>query len=152
MNDTPAAAWTFADAQRDMRTACFDGAPGPLASAADWTAAGLTSLLERAVWGRVALLAWFGVLLQLVLSLRLAARNGQSVTQGLVACFGYFTVLTNLLVAASASACSARQTPAGRLGAAGETLVGAFGRDVDFASQGAVHVHAGDRLFRSDFD
>ncbi|HUD40540.1 MAG TPA: FG-GAP repeat protein [Dokdonella sp.] len=35
---------------------------------------------------------------------------------------------------------------------AGEALVGAFGRDVDFAAQGAVYVHAGDRLFRSDFD
>lgn len=52
----------------------------------------------------LAFIAWSGVLLQLVLSLQLAGRNGQSVAQGLVVYFGYFTVLTNLLVACSLSA------------------------------------------------
>lgn len=43
----------------------------------------------------IAALAWFGVLLQLWLSLR----GGKSVAAGLVAFFGFFTVLTNILVA-----------------------------------------------------
>lgn len=47
----------------------------------------------------VAALAWFGVLLQLWLSLRLAQHNGKSVFDGLVAFLGYFTVLTNGFVA-----------------------------------------------------
>ena len=49
------------------------------------------------------MVAWFGVLLQLVLSLQLALANGKSVVDGLVAYLGYFTVLTNLLVAVSLS-------------------------------------------------
>ena len=51
----------------------------------------------------VALVAWFGVLLQLVLSLQLAVTNGKSALDGLVVYLGYFTVLTNLLVAVSLS-------------------------------------------------
>lgn len=51
----------------------------------------------------VALTAWLGVLLQLVLSLQLAVANGKSVGDGLVVYLGYFTVLTNLLVAVSLS-------------------------------------------------
>ena len=51
----------------------------------------------------VALVAWFGVLLQLVLSLQLAVTNGKSALDGLVIYLGYFTVLTNLLVAVSLS-------------------------------------------------
>ena len=51
----------------------------------------------------VALVAWLGVLLQLVLSLQLAVANGKSVVDGLVVYLGYFTVLTNLLVAISLS-------------------------------------------------
>jgi len=47
----------------------------------------------------LAAITWAGVLLQLVLSLRLAQGNGGSVVDGLVAYFGYFTVLTNLFVA-----------------------------------------------------
>lgn len=47
----------------------------------------------------VAALAWCGVLLQLYLSLRLAADSGKSPVGGLVAFFGYFTVLTNIFVA-----------------------------------------------------
>ncbi|WP_156406187.1 MULTISPECIES: Pr6Pr family membrane protein [unclassified Hydrogenophaga] len=51
----------------------------------------------------VAVVAWFGVLLQLVLSLQLAMANGKSAGDGVVAYLGYFTVLTNLLVAISLS-------------------------------------------------
>ncbi len=51
----------------------------------------------------VALVAWFGVLLQLALSLQLAMVNGKSAGDGVVAYLGYFTVLTNLLVAVSLS-------------------------------------------------
>jgi hypothetical protein len=51
----------------------------------------------------VALVAWFGVLLQLALSLQLAMANGKSVGDGLVIYLGFFTVLTNLLVAISLS-------------------------------------------------
>lgn len=60
-----------------------------------WQARGLTAL--------VALVAWFGVLLQLALSLRLAHGQGLSTADGLIAYLGYFTVLTNLLVAVSLS-------------------------------------------------
>jgi len=52
--------------------------------------AGLTSAIT--------LLVWFGVVLQLVLSLQLAAANGKSIGQGLIIYFGFFTVLTNILV------------------------------------------------------
>jgi hypothetical protein len=47
----------------------------------------------------VAVIAWLGVLLQLYLSVRLALGNGKSLMDGLVAFFGYFTVLTNIFVA-----------------------------------------------------
>lgn len=43
----------------------------------------------------IAALAWFGVLLQLWLSLR----SGKTVAAGLTAFFGFFTVLTNIFVA-----------------------------------------------------
>lgn len=46
----------------------------------------------------IALLAWFGAGLQLYLSLRLTDSIGMNITQGLVIYFGYFTVLTNILV------------------------------------------------------
>lgn len=51
----------------------------------------------------VALVAWFGVLLQLALSLQLAVANGKTALDGLVVYLGYFTVLTNLMVAVSLS-------------------------------------------------
>jgi hypothetical protein len=47
----------------------------------------------------VSVIAWLGVLLQLYLSVRLALGNGKSLVDGLVAYLGYFTVLTNILVA-----------------------------------------------------
>ena len=47
----------------------------------------------------LALLAWAALGLQLWLSLRLSYANGHGWMHGLVAYFGYFTVLTNLFVA-----------------------------------------------------
>ena len=46
-------------------------------------------------------LAWLGVLLQLYLSLHSAIENGRGVGGGLVSYFGYFTILTNVLVCIS---------------------------------------------------
>ena len=43
--------------------------------------------------------AWFGLFLQLYLSLSLSSSNGKSIVEGLVIYFGYFTILTNILVA-----------------------------------------------------
>jgi hypothetical protein len=45
-----------------------------------------------------ALIAWFGVLLQCYLSLKLATDKGQTIADGLIGFFGFFTVLTNILV------------------------------------------------------
>jgi hypothetical protein len=45
----------------------------------------------------VALVAWFGLLLQVILTLE----NGKGVAAGLVSLLGYFTILTNLLVCVS---------------------------------------------------
>lgn len=49
----------------------------------------------------LALVAWFGVLLQLLLSVRLAKSNGKSIIDGLIVYLGYFTVLSNVLVPSS---------------------------------------------------
>ncbi|GLQ51689.1 hypothetical protein GCM10010872_31380 [Dyella flava] len=46
----------------------------------------------------VAATGWLAVLLQLYLSLALALAQGKTMGQGLVMYFGYFTILTNLLV------------------------------------------------------
>lgn len=43
--------------------------------------------------------AWFGVFLQLYLSLKLSFANGKTAAEGLLVFFGYFTILTNILVA-----------------------------------------------------
>ena len=49
--------------------------------------------------------AWFGLALQLVLSIRLTYRSGNpSVSGALIIYFGYFTILTNLFVALVATA------------------------------------------------
>jgi hypothetical protein len=45
-----------------------------------------------------ALIAWFGVILQCYLSLKLATDKGQTIADGLIGFFGFFTVLTNILV------------------------------------------------------
>jgi hypothetical protein len=46
-------------------------------------------------------LAWFGVLLQMYLSLHAALENGKGIVGGIVGYFGYFTILTNFLVCIS---------------------------------------------------
>ncbi len=50
-----------------------------------------------------ALIAWSALLLQLYLSVRLAVANGKSVAEGVLIYFGYFTILTNILVALALS-------------------------------------------------
>ena len=47
----------------------------------------------------LAIAAWSGVLLQLWLSVRSALANGNPAIGGLIAYFGYFTILTNIFVA-----------------------------------------------------
>ena len=47
----------------------------------------------------IAFIAWSGVVLQLYLSLRMTDARGMNTAQGLAIYFGYFTVLTNILVA-----------------------------------------------------
>ncbi len=51
----------------------------------------------------VALVAWAGVLLQLVLSLQLTLARGGTAAEALVIYLGYFTVLTNIVVAGTLS-------------------------------------------------
>lgn len=65
-----------------------------------WPARGLT--------GFVALVAWFGLTLQLGLSLRLVHAQGGTLGDGLVVYLGYFTILVNLLVAVSLSGAALR--------------------------------------------
>jgi hypothetical protein len=48
-----------------------------------------------------AVIAWSGLLLQCYLSLTRSVSEGQSLAEGLVFFFGYFTITTNLLVAAA---------------------------------------------------
>ncbi len=60
--------------------------------------------VERYAAAALALVAWFGVLLQLLLSIQLAHANGKLIVDGLVIYFGYFTVLCNIFVALLASA------------------------------------------------
>lgn len=51
----------------------------------------------------LAVISWAGVLLQLWLSINLALANGKTAGDGVVAFLGYFTVLSNLFVALTAS-------------------------------------------------
>ena len=51
----------------------------------------------------LAVIVWIGVLLQFWLSINLALANGKTVIDGVVVFFGYFTVLTNLFVALTAT-------------------------------------------------
>lgn len=60
----------------------------------------------------MAALAWFGLGLQLLLSLRLVVAQGGTLLGGLVVYLGYFTVLTNLLMALSLSLALLRPTSA----------------------------------------
>ena len=51
----------------------------------------------------LAVVAWSGVLLQFWLSINLAITNGKSAVDGIIVFLGYFTVLTNLFVALTAT-------------------------------------------------
>lgn len=51
----------------------------------------------------LAVISWIGVLLQFWLSLNLTLANGKTVGEGMIAFFGYYTVLTNLFVALTAT-------------------------------------------------
>jgi hypothetical protein len=62
---------------------------------------------------------WFGVVLQLYLSLHRAIAGGGSLAQGLASYFGYFTILTNIFVALALTA---------PLAAPASTAGGFFGR------------------------
>ena len=53
---------------------------------------------SRPLAALIAFAAWFGVVLQLYLSLRMTGSMGMDTAQGLAIYFGYFTVLTNILV------------------------------------------------------
>jgi hypothetical protein len=56
---------------------------------------------NKALVVALAALAWFAVLLQLLLTLHSNIENGKGVVVGLVSYLGYFTILTNLLVCVS---------------------------------------------------
>ena len=63
-----------------------------------------TSIVRaRPLAALIALAAWFGVVLELYLSLRMTHAKGMTTAQGLAIYFGYFTVLTNLLVGVAAT-------------------------------------------------
>lgn len=57
----------------------------------------------RTLVALIAVVAWFGVFLQLYLSLRLTDAMGMGTSLGLAIYLGYFTVLTNLLVGVAAA-------------------------------------------------
>ena len=59
--------------------------------------------LDRMMLAALAAVAWMALLLQLYLSVELAFSNGRSVIHGTLAFLAYFTVLTNLFVALSAT-------------------------------------------------
>lgn len=81
--------------------------------------------LARGRWlaALLAVLGWFGLLLQLYLSIRLALANGRTVVYGVVLYAGFFTVLTNILAALAASLpLMARRSAAGRFFARPEAI------------------------------
>lgn len=55
--------------------------------------------MQFATKALLAVCAWFGVLLQLILSVGAAHANGKSTVAGVLIYLGYFTVLTNIFVA-----------------------------------------------------
>lgn len=65
----------------------------------------------RAASRLLAIVAWFGLLLQLCLSIRLTLANGRPAIGGLVTYFGYFTILTNIFVALVCTAGSRGRRP-----------------------------------------
>lgn len=76
----------------------------------------MSSSIARTYAIAASLVAWGGLLLQFYLSVQLAAATGQGLIAGLISFFGFFTVLTNLLV------CLAFTLPV----IAGRTAVGQF--------------------------
>jgi len=58
---------------------------------------------NKAALGLLAAIAWGGVLLQLWLSINLSIANGKTAADGIIIFLGYFTVLTNLFVALTAT-------------------------------------------------
>jgi len=60
-------------------------------------------LVGKPLLAALAVISWAGVLLQLWLSINLALANGKTVGDGVAVVFGYFTVLTNLFVALTAT-------------------------------------------------
>ena len=72
------------------------------------------SPLRAAVPRLLAITAWFGLLLQLWLSIRLAIANGRPASSGLFTYFSYFTILTNIFVAVVCTAGSMSQRAPGR--------------------------------------
>ena len=70
--------------------------------------------IQRVYGGVLALAGWTALVLQLVLLLSGAARDGRSLSGILIQYFSFFTILTNLLVAFSLTVSTAR--PASRTG------------------------------------
>jgi hypothetical protein len=70
------------------------------------TAATAPRLAPRLRWFGIALAltGWFALALQLYLSLQLSVANGKTIAMGFVIYFGFFTILTNLIVAVALSA------------------------------------------------
>lgn len=69
----------------------------------------MTAVRPTASWLRwfglaLALTGWFALALQLYLTLQLSLANGKTLSAGLVIYFGFFTILTNLIVAVALSA------------------------------------------------
>ena len=98
----------------------------------------------------IALLVWFGVVLQLVLSLQLAAANGKSIGQGLIVYFGFFTVLTNILVSLTLTwPLAAPHSRLGQFFAHASVRAGVAAKDVDqvFMTGGTSFVPAVRRIF-----
>ena len=93
-----------------------------------------------------AIISWFGLMLQCFLSLSRSAAEGQTIVDGLVMFFGYFTILTNLLVCAALTI--PLITPASAMGSllTGPFAVGGIAASIAFVSL-AYHV-----LLRSLWD
>ena len=72
----------------------------------------------------LAALAWFSVLLQLMITLHSNVLNGKGVVGGIVSYLGYFTILTNLLVCLSLTLPPAWPTAAGRFFARSDVTAG----------------------------
>src|SRR5258708_32804732 len=73
----------------------------------------------------LAALAWFGVLLQLFVTLHSNVLSGKGLVAGIVSYFGYFTILTNILVCVSLTlSLTGQSTAAGRFFARSDVTAG----------------------------